>query len=71
MAGASISPVDWKMRSGAARKMPMELPAILGRDVSGTVVAVGPGVTTFSVGARLMGNVPHGYAGDGGHRLPS
>ena len=40
----------------------MELPAILGRDVSGTVVAVGPGVTTFSVGARLMGNVPHGYA---------
>ena len=63
MAGASIHPIDWKLRSGAAQKrMPMELPAILGRDVSGTVVAVGPGVTTFSVGARVMGNVPQGYA---------
>ena len=63
MAGASINPIDWKLRSGHARqRMPMELPAILGRDVSGTVVAVGPGVTTFSVGARVMGNVPNGYA---------
>jgi NADPH:quinone reductase-like Zn-dependent oxidoreductase len=63
MAGASINPIDWKMRSGSAQKtMPMELPAILGRDVSGTVVAVGPGATTLPVGTRVMGNVPHGYA---------
>lgn len=63
MAGASINPIDWKIRSGSAQKrMPMALPAILGRDVSGTVIAVGPGVTTFSLGARVMGNVPNGYA---------
>ena len=63
MAGASINPIDWKVRNGSAQKrMPMELPAILGRDVSGTVVAVGAGVTTLPVGTRVMGNVPHGYA---------
>jgi NADPH:quinone reductase-like Zn-dependent oxidoreductase len=32
MAGASINPVDWKIRSGAlARMMPLELPTILGK----------------------------------------
>jgi NADPH:quinone reductase-like Zn-dependent oxidoreductase len=63
MAGASLNPVDWKMRSGAVQKiMPLELPAVLGRDVSGEVVEVGPGVTTFEVGARVMGLVMGGYA---------
>jgi len=43
MAGASINPIDWKLRSGAYHAfMPLQLPAILGRDASGTVVAVGP-----------------------------
>jgi NADPH:quinone reductase-like Zn-dependent oxidoreductase len=31
---ASVNPVDWKYRRGL---MPMPLPAVLGRDVSGTV----------------------------------
>jgi NADPH:quinone reductase-like Zn-dependent oxidoreductase len=42
--------------------LPLQLPAILGRDVSGTVVAVGPEVTEFQVGDRVMGLVEHGYA---------
>jgi NADPH:quinone reductase-like Zn-dependent oxidoreductase len=63
MAGASINPIDWKLRSGAIKaRMPLELPAILGRDVSGEVVQVGPGVTAFKVGARVMGLVNRGYA---------
>jgi NADPH:quinone reductase-like Zn-dependent oxidoreductase len=63
VAGASINPIDWKLRSGAYQKfMPLELPAVLGRDVAGTVVAVGPGVTAFAVGARVLGLVKHGYA---------
>jgi NADPH:quinone reductase-like Zn-dependent oxidoreductase len=63
MAGASLNPVDWKLRSGALQKMmPLELPAVLGRDVSGEVVEVGPGVTAFKVGARVMGLVMGGYA---------
>ena len=63
MAGASINPVDWKLRSGALKAfMPLELPAILGRDVSGEVVEVGPGVSAFKIGARVMGLVNGGYA---------
>jgi NADPH:quinone reductase-like Zn-dependent oxidoreductase len=58
MAGASINPVDWKQRSGAAQaRMPLHFPAILGRDVSGTVTAVGDGVASPAVGARVLGLV--------------
>ena len=54
MAGASINPVDWKMRSGQAKAhFPVELPGILGRDASGEVVEVGKGVTEFGVGGRV------------------
>src|SRR5690242_14298966 len=64
MAGAGVSPVDWKLRSGAlSATMPLELPAILGQEVSGQVVEMGPNVTGFSVGARVMGLVSDGYAG--------
>ena len=61
MAGASLNPIDWKQRSGALKAyMPLALPAVLGRDVSGTVAAVGPGVTGFAVGDRVLGRVPGG-----------
>ena len=61
MAGASLNPVDWKQRSGALRTyMPLNLPTVLGRDASGTVAAVGPGVTAFKVGDRVLGRVPGG-----------
>ncbi|HEV3030028.1 MAG TPA: NADP-dependent oxidoreductase [Polyangia bacterium] len=60
---AGINPIDWKLRSGALQPyMPIELPAVLGRDVAGEVVAVGAGVTRFRVGARVCGLVRHGYA---------
>jgi NADPH:quinone reductase-like Zn-dependent oxidoreductase len=63
VAGASINPVDWKLRSGALQKyMPLKLPAVLGRDAAGTVSAVGPGVTAHAVGARVLGLVQGGYA---------
>jgi len=63
MAGASINPVDWKLRSGALKAfMPLQLPAVLGRDASGEVVEIGPGVTAFKIGARVMGLVNGGYA---------
>jgi NADPH:quinone reductase-like Zn-dependent oxidoreductase len=61
MAGASVNPVDWKQRGGAARAfMPLTFPAILERDVSGTVLSLGPGVTAFPVGARVLGFVRGG-----------
>ena len=63
MAGAGINPIDWKLRSGALQAfVPLTLPAVLGRDVSGEVFEVGPGVTQFSVGDRVMGLVTGGYA---------
>jgi NADPH:quinone reductase-like Zn-dependent oxidoreductase len=63
VAGASVNPIDCKIRRGDLRAvLPLELPTILGRDVSGEVVAVGLAVTEFQVGDRVMGLVQHGYA---------
>ncbi len=63
VAAASINPIDWKLRSGAYQAyIPLELPAVLGKDASGTVVAVGPGVTAFRVGARVLGLSNRAYA---------
>jgi len=63
VAGASINPIDWKMRSGAARaRFPISLPAVLGRDASGVVVEVGRDVAEFRVGDRVLGVVRGAYA---------
>jgi NADPH:quinone reductase-like Zn-dependent oxidoreductase len=63
MAGASINPVDWKMRSGAAKeRFPVDFPGILGRDASGEVIEVGKGVSSFAVGDRVLGLVHRAYA---------
>ena len=41
-AAASVNPIDWKLRSGMRQKdCPLSFSAILGRDVSGIVRAVG------------------------------
>jgi NADPH:quinone reductase-like Zn-dependent oxidoreductase len=40
-------------------------PAVLGRDVAGTVEAAGPGVTRLGVGDRVYGFVKRPYIGDG------
>ena len=63
VAATSINPIDWKLRSGEAKaRMPLALPAILGRDVAGEIVELGSGVTYFHVGMRVMGVVKAGYA---------
>jgi NADPH:quinone reductase-like Zn-dependent oxidoreductase len=55
VAATSINPIDYKMRSGAVKNFfPLELPAILGRDVAGIVREVGPGVTNFKPGDKIM-----------------
>src|SRR5580698_2603086 len=54
-AAASVNPIDWKLRSGAMQKMrPLTFPAILGRDISGIVRAVGANVKHFKVGERVL-----------------
>ena len=53
-AAASVNPIDWKLRSGMRRKdSPLSFPAILGRDVSGVVRAVGAYVKHFKTGDRV------------------
>ena len=54
-AAASVNPIDWKLRSGARQKdFPLSFPAILGRDVSGIVRAVGANVKHFKAGERVL-----------------
>jgi NADPH:quinone reductase-like Zn-dependent oxidoreductase len=51
----SVNPIDWKVRSGARQKdFPLSLPAILGKDVSGVVRAVGSEVRHFKPGERVV-----------------
>ncbi len=54
-AAASVNPIDWKVRSGIRQKdFPLSFPAILGRDVSGVVRAVGANVKHFKAGDRVL-----------------
>src|SRR5271169_1627936 len=54
-AAASVNPIDWKVRSGKRQKdFPLSFPAILGRDVSGVVRAVGTNVKHFKPGDRVL-----------------
>jgi NADPH:quinone reductase-like Zn-dependent oxidoreductase len=63
VAASSVNPIDWKLRSGAYRQgASLELPAILGRDASGEVVAAGSGAGAYRVGAQVLGLVSHAYA---------
>jgi NADPH:quinone reductase-like Zn-dependent oxidoreductase len=52
---ATVNPVDTFVRSGAWRT-PIEFPFVIGRDLVGSVAAVGPGVTGFAVGDPVWCN---------------
>src|SRR6202166_2054452 len=62
-AAASVNPIDWKLRSGMMQKnYPLSFPAILGRDVSGIVQAVGANVKHFKAGDRVLALSNRTYA---------
>ncbi len=52
---AGVNPGDWKVRDGSYGTTG---PAVLGREVAGRVVAVGPGVTGFAVDDEVFGGCP-------------
>jgi NADPH:quinone reductase-like Zn-dependent oxidoreductase len=59
----SVNPIDWKIRSGARQKdFPVSFPAILGRDVSGVVQAIGPDVRNVKQGDRVVAYTNATYA---------
>src|SRR5437016_3350239 len=63
-AASSVNPIDWKLLGGALHAwMPLQFPAILGRDVSGEVIEAGAGVTAFKPGDKVLGRVDRAFAG--------
>ena len=63
MTATSVNPIDYKMRSGAMKNFfPLEMPAILGSDVSGIVRNLGPRVSGFNPGDKVMALATQTYA---------
>jgi NADPH:quinone reductase-like Zn-dependent oxidoreductase len=63
VAATSVNPIDYKLRSGAAKdRFPLELPAILGRDIAGIVREMGPRVSQFKPGDKVMALGSNAYA---------
>ncbi|MFW3175903.1 NADP-dependent oxidoreductase [Xanthomonas phaseoli] len=55
IAASAVNPFDLLLRQGfMAQYVPLPLPAILGGDAAGTVVALGTGVTGWAVGDRVV-----------------
>jgi NADPH:quinone reductase-like Zn-dependent oxidoreductase len=61
IAAASVNGADWKVRRGEYSAL--KFPYVLGRDFSGTVAALGEGVTDFKVGDAVFGVLPPGQEG--------
>ena len=59
---AGVNPADWKVRQGHSGA-PEALPAVLGREVSGVVRAVGRDVDGFSEGDEVFGTTAPGSGG--------
>ena len=52
---AGVNPGDWRLRRG---DYGIPGPAVLGREVAGTVLALGPGVLAFAAGDEVFGGCP-------------
>src|ERR1700733_3968962 len=69
-ATASVNPIDWKLRSGMRQKdSPLSFPAILGRDVSGIVRAVGAKCEALQGGDRVFAPLKLRSSAVGGQRF--
>jgi len=64
---ASVNGADWKVRRGEYAAL--KFPYVLGRDFSGTVVALGEGVSDFKVGDAVFGVMPAGHEGTYAEKL--
>lgn len=62
-AAGGLNPVDWKIRSGRSR-IQLPLPVAVGREFSGVIEAVGPGVDDLAVGDAVFGSIPQGAFAD-------
>ena len=63
VAATSVNPLDYKRRAGLTKDFdPIQFPGLIGVDVSGTVVEIGPGVEGFSVGDQVFAMADNTYA---------
>ena len=63
VAAASVNPIDCKRRAGLTKDFyPIIFPGLIGIDIAGTVVNIGPGVDDFSVGDQVFAMVDNTYA---------
>lgn len=63
VAAAGVNPIDIMERSGLTKDFrPVSFPGVLGWDLSGTVVGLGPGVVGFSIGDKVLAWAYHTYA---------
>ncbi|MFZ0275913.1 MAG: NADP-dependent oxidoreductase [Candidatus Sulfotelmatobacter sp.] len=63
VAAASVNPIDYKRRAGLTKDFyPMHFPGLIGVDVAGTVVKLGPGVEGFAVGDQVFAMADNTYA---------
>jgi NADPH:quinone reductase-like Zn-dependent oxidoreductase len=60
---ASVNAADYKVRLGGGRYTLSRFPHILGRDFSGVVAALGPGVGDLAVGDAVFGVTEQGVEG--------
>ena len=63
VAATSVNPIDYKRRAGLTKDFyPLRFPGLIGVDMAGTVVKVGPGVEDFSVGDKVFAMADNTYA---------
>ncbi|KAL4326075.1 hypothetical protein GQ457_11G003680 [Hibiscus cannabinus] len=60
----SLNPIDWKIQKGMVRPfLPRKFPHIPATDVAGEIVKVGPGVTNYKAGDKVVGMLNHTTGG--------
>jgi NADPH:quinone reductase-like Zn-dependent oxidoreductase len=63
VAATSVNPIDYKRRAGLTKDFyPLQFPGLIGVDMAGTVVTIGPGVHGFSVGDQVFAMADNTYA---------
>jgi NADPH:quinone reductase-like Zn-dependent oxidoreductase len=63
VAATSVNPIDYKRRAGLTKDFyPITFPGLIGVDIAGTVVKVGPGMEGFSVGDQVFAMAANAYA---------
>ena len=63
VAAASVNPLDYKRRAGLTDDYyPIHFPGLIGVDMAGTVVKIGPEVEGFSVGDQVFAMADNTYA---------